>query len=181
MANVLWAILLASTLPAGGWSVDPPASTVRYTIVHKLHHVEGITHDMEARAVVKDDGSVLAMVRVPITSFRSGDANRDEHMLEAMEAGKFPYVVFKGIARLGAAREPPSGPATMDGEVEFHGVSTPVTVPVSLLLQQDGSVRARGSFDVSLDSHHVQRPSLLFVKIDDDCHIDFDLVMRGGR
>ena len=121
------------------------------------------------------------MVRVPVASFRSGDGNRDEHMLETLEAGKFPFVVLKGTARLGPEREVSTTPVPMAAEVELHGVKTPVTVPVSLALQPDGSVHARGSFDVSLDAHRVQRPSLLFVKVEDNCHIDFDLVMRGSR
>jgi polyisoprenoid-binding protein YceI len=182
MPNLLWAIFVAATLPsAGTFTADPAASTIRFTVVHKLHRVEGKASDLEGKAIVKEDGTVLAMVRVPIASFRSGDGNRDEHMFEALDAGKFPFVVFKGLAHLGPARELPAAPVTMDGEVDLHGVKTSTAVPVSLSLQPDGGVRARGSFDVSLDAHGVQRPSLLFVKIEDACHIDFDLVMRGGR
>ncbi len=182
MRYALCALLAAAALPSSGaFTVDPGASSVQYAVVHKLHRVEGRSRDVEAKAVVKDGGAVLAMVRVPVASFRSGDANRDEHMLEALDVGKFPFVVFKGIVRLGPARDVPASPAPMEGEVDLQRVRMPLTVPVSLTLQPDGSVRARGSFDVSLDAHHVQRPSLLFVKIDDDCHIDFDLVMRGGR
>lgn len=182
MLDSLLAALLAAALPSqGSFSVDSSASTVQYTIVHKLHRVEGTSHEVEARAVLKDDGSLLAMVRVPVASFRSGDGNRDEHMLEAMDAGKFPYVVFKGVAQLGAGRELPSGPLALKGELDLHGVRTPLTVPVTVVQRPDGSLQARGSFGVSLDAHHVERPSLLFVKIDDDCRIDFDLVMRGGR
>ncbi len=182
MANALLALLLTAALPSGAsFSVDPAASTIRYTVVHKLHRVEGVTHEMEARAVVKDDGSVLVMVRVPMASFRSGDGNRDEHMVEAVDAGKFPFVVLKGIVHLGPAREAPASPVTLDGGVALHGVATPVKVPTTLTVERDGAVRARGAFDVSLDAHGVQRPSLLFVKIDDDCHVDFDVSMREAR
>ncbi len=182
MVDPLLAIVLAATLPSqGAFSVDSSASTIQYTIVHKLHRVEGTSHEIEAKAVLKEDGSILTMVRVPVASFRSGDANRDEHMLEAMDAGKFPYVVFKGIARLVAAHELPSGPLPMNGELDFHGVKTPLTVSVTVLQRPDGSLQARGIFGVSLDAHHVERPSLLFVKIDDDCRIAFDVVMRGSR
>jgi polyisoprenoid-binding protein YceI len=182
MLDALLALLLAATLPPqGAFGVDSAASTIQYTIVHKLHRVAGTSHEVEAKAILKDDGSLLTMVRVPVASFRSGDANRDEHMLEAMDAGKFPYVVFKGIARLGSTHDLPSGPLPLNGELELHGVKTPLMVPVTVLQRPDGSLRARGSFGVSLDAHHVERPSLLFVKVDDDCHIDFDLVMREGR
>ncbi len=182
MSHALCALLLAATLPSrASYGVDAAASSVRYTVVHKLHRVEGSTHQMEARAVVQDDGSVLAMVRVPVSSFRSGDANRDEHMLEAVEAGKFPFVVFKGIVRLGAGREMPTSPVPIDGEVELHGVKRPARATATLTVEPDGSVRARGGLDVSLDAHGVERPSLLFVKIEDDCRVDFDLLLRGNR
>ncbi|BDG10003.1 YceI family protein [Anaeromyxobacter paludicola] len=181
MPGALLSLLLAAALPAGSFSVDAPASEVRYTIVHKLHQVHGVSREAEARAVVKEDGTVQAMARVPVVSFRSGDGNRDEHMLEAMEAGKFPFVVFKGIAHLGPSRELPAGPVPFEGEVELHGVTTPLQVPLTLAPQPDGSVRATGAFEVSLDAHHVQRPSLLFVKIEDGCRVELDLRMRGGR
>ena len=183
MPSVLWAVVLvAAVLPSNGaFTVDPAASALRFTVVHKLHRVEGNASSMEGKAIVKDDGTVLAMVRVPVASLHTGVGNRDEHMLEALEAGKFPFVVLKGLARLGAERQVPAGPVTLDGEVDLHGVKTTAAIPLSLQLQPDGSVRARGSFDVSLDAHGVQRPSLLFVKIEDACHIEFDLVLRGDR
>ncbi len=182
MQTLLLTLAAAFALPAGGsWVVDAPASTVRYRIVHKLHRVEGVSHELEARAVVKEDGSALAMVRVPMASFRSGDGNRDEHMMEAVEGGKFPYVVFKGTAQLGPARELPAGPVELRGEVELHGVKTPMVVPVTITPQPDGTLRARGDFEVSLDAHHVERPSLLFVKIDDRCRVELDLVLKAAR
>ncbi len=181
MQSLFLALAVAAALPAGSWSVDPGASTIRYTVVHKLHRVEGVSHELEARAVVKEDGAALTMIRVPLASFRSGDANRDEHMLEAVEAGKYPFVVVKATAQLGPSREVTSAPVVLQGDVDLHGVRTPLTVPVSIEVLPDGSLRARGSFDVSLDVHHVERPSLLFVKIDDACHLDFELVLRGDR
>jgi polyisoprenoid-binding protein YceI len=182
MASALWFILAAAILPANGaYTVAPKTSTVTYTIVHKLHSVEGRSSDIEGKAVVRDDGTVQAMVRVPVASFRSGDGNRDEHMLEAVEGGKFPYVTFKGVASLGPEKTLPSGALPMQGEIEFHGVTHPVTVPLSLEVQPDGSLHGHGGFDVSLDAYGVERPSLLFMKIDDSCHIDLDLVLRESR
>jgi len=182
MTRSLFVLWLALALPAGGsYRVDAAGSRVEYTIVHKLHRVEGKSSDIEGRALVKGNGTVQAMVRVPVASFRSGDGNRDEHMLEAVEAGKYPFVVFKGVANLGPERALPAGPLEMQGEVELHGVKRPIVVPLSLALQPDGSIRGRGSFEVSLDAHGVERPSLLFVKIEDHCHIDFELTLREER
>lgn len=177
MTYPLLALLAAATLPAGTLlSVDPASSAVKFQIVHKLHRVDGQSKQIEGKAAVQEGGKVLAMVRVPASSFRTGDGNRDEHMLEVLEVDKHPYVVFKGIAQVGSGELPHQ--VTMTGELDFHGVTHPVTVPLTLEPGPDGSLRARGGFEVSLDAYRVERPSLLFVKIEDGCHIDLDLLLR---
>src|SRR4051812_4949328 len=67
-------------------SIDPAASTVSYTIVHKLHKVQGKTAKVEGKGRILPDGKAQVMVRVPVESFDSGNANRDAHMKEAVEA-----------------------------------------------------------------------------------------------
>jgi polyisoprenoid-binding protein YceI len=164
--------------PKGSLSVDTAGSTIRFSIVHPLHRVDGQSRIIEGRALTQGDGQVLAMVRVPVSSFRLGDASRDTHMQEVLEVGKHPFVVFKGIARLAAQTGAPTDTVKMDGELEFHGVKKPVAVPLTLQSAPDGGWRIRGGFDVSLDSHGIDRPSLLFVKLDDTCHIDLDLLLH---
>lgn len=181
MMDLLLAALLAAAQPAGSLSVDPAASDVRFHVVHKLHGVEGVSRQIEGRAVVQADGTVLAMVRVPVQSFHSGVDNRDAHMLEVLEVGKYPFVVFKGRVQLGPGRELPTAPVAMEGVVDLHGVQRPTTVPLTIEAKGDGSLRVRGGFDVSLEAHHVERPALLFVKIQDGCHIQVDLQLRPEK
>jgi polyisoprenoid-binding protein YceI len=181
LAPLLAALALAA--PAGRtFAVDPAASTLRYTLVHKLHTVEGTSRKIEGRAVLQPDGRILAMVRAPIASFDSGDSNRDAHMQEAMEVNAFPFVVakaagtFPAVAPAGGAAAPAA--VTLEGELDLHGVKRPVSLPLELVLSPDGTARAKGRFDVSLDAHRIERPSLLFVKVDDAVRIDVDLVLR---
>jgi polyisoprenoid-binding protein YceI len=178
--------LLASAAAAAGegrtLTVEPSRSTVRYHIVHKMHDVTGSSSTIEGKAVVRPDGTVLAMVRVPMASFDSGERNRDADMREAVDAREFPFVVFKGTARLDgrvvAASQPTTAEVTMQGEVELRGVKKPVTVPLTVELSPQGSARARGAFEVSLDAFGVERPSLLFIRIEDACRIEVDLSLR---
>ena len=174
-------LLVAASVPAGGLLIDPAASSVHYHLDHPMHHIDGESRQLEGKAVVKDDGTVLAMVRLPITSLRSGDANRDAHMLEVLEIGKFPFVVFKGVARLGPGGALPGGPLAMQGEVEIHGVRRPVAVPLTVELEAGGAMRVRGGFQVSLEGHGIERPSLLFAKVDDACRVDLDLQLRREK
>ncbi len=180
MPQLFLALYLASSLaPGTALSVDPATSLLRYHITHKLHHVSGESNQLEGKAVIQPGGTVQTMVRVAVVSFRSGDANRDSHMEEVLNPNQHPFVVFKGVTQLGSTEA--GGQVTMNGELDFNGVKTPVSVPLEIELKPDGAVRAHGSFDVSLDAHKVERPSLLFVKIDDACRIDIDLMLRKAN
>jgi polyisoprenoid-binding protein YceI len=184
MPLALVAMLVASALPPGAvYDLDPSASSIRFHVVHKLHEVDGTSGSIDGKAVLQADGRVLAMVRAPLAEFRTGDRNRDTHLQEVLEPGSHPFVVFKGVGRF------PEGPrlaraghggqtVETSGEIELHGLKQPVAVPVAIEFRPDGTARAKGSFSVSLDSFRIQRPSLLFVPIDDACRIDVDLVFR---
>lgn len=171
--------LLVATATRETYTVDAAESVVRYHVVHKLHKVDGKTSKVEGKAVLDPDGKVLAMVRIPVATFDSGDANRDAHMRETLDAGKHPFVVFKGLTSLVVpAAHGKRIPMRLKGELDFHGVVRPIDVPVTVDFAADGSATVRGKLTVSLDAHRVERPSLLFVKIDDACTIEFDLKLR---
>ena len=177
------AIALAATAaPAAGiYSVVKEHSTLRYDVKHKLHVVSAESHEMEGKALLKPDGSVQLMVRAPVTSFRSGDGNRDEHMQETMDAQAFPYVVYKGVAKI---QPPTSYPATMDvavaGELDFHGRKHPETVQLKVEMRSATDWHVTGGFIISLDKYQVERPSLLLIKLEDACKIDLDLQLAGA-
>lgn len=179
MPAALVALLLAAAPPARSLAVDPAASVVRFHVNHKLHAVDGRTKAIEGKAIVGADGSVRAMVRIPVSSFESGDANRDANMRETLEVARYPYVVLRAAGRIDPAA-PPGRPVqtTLAAELDFHGVRQPVAVPVSLAFAADGTARVTGGMTLSLDSYRIQRPSLLFVKLDDDCAVNVELVLR---
>ena len=170
------ALLLATGAGPQVLSVNSAASAVHFQVSHTLHRVDGVSHAVEGKALLEADGAVKAMVRIPVQSFDTGDSNRDSHMLETVEPGRYPHVTFKGLGRLerpAAAGAPQT--VTLRGELDFHGVKRPVEVPVTVAFAADGSASVKGRLVVSLDAHHVERPSLLMVKVDDACVIDFDL------
>jgi polyisoprenoid-binding protein YceI len=171
--------LLAAAPEQQALSVDPAASAVRYHLDHKMHSVDGRSSTLEGKAVIASDGKVLAMVRIPVASFDSGDANRDANMRETLEVGRHPYVVYKGVTSLVvpvAAGKPLE--AVLKGELDFHGVKRPLDVPVKVEFAPDGSATVRGEMKVSLDAWGVERPSLLFVKVNDTLAIDLDLKLK---
>jgi polyisoprenoid-binding protein YceI len=178
MLLVLLPALLAAAVP-GPLAVDPDASVVRFHLDHKLHEVDGRSSAVEGRAVVGDDGQVRAMVRIPIASFDTGDGNRDSHMRETLEASKHPYVVFKAVTSLTVpvAHGVPIR-TKLQGELDFHGVKLPVEVPAEVSFTPDGGATVKAKLAVSLDAHRIERPSLLFVKVEDRLLVDVELRMR---
>lgn len=158
------------------FTLDAGKSVMRYHIVHKLHQVDAEAHSSEGRALLQPDGAGQVMVRTAVSAFNSGDRNRDEHMLEVTEAGKFPNVVLKGTFSAPSTKSfPAKVNVVLSGELEFHGQKKPISVPLELTWNSADEAHTVGQVTVSLDAYGVERPALLFVKIEDGCRIDIDL------
>jgi hypothetical protein len=164
---------------AGVYSVKTGESTVTYHVVHKLHKVDGVSKKVEGRAKIVPGGPTQVAIRVPIESFDSDNVNRDAHMKEVTEAAKYPTVEVKalgdGIAL--PATFPAEIKKSMKAQVNFHGITQNIDVPVTIKFEAADKVIVTTSFSLSLDAYKVERPSLVFVKIDDALVIDAKLVL----
>ncbi len=174
----LVAILLSA--PAAGQLLDLRQGTLTYTVVHKLHEVQGTTHQVEGRALATPDGTVKVQVRAKVATFDSGNSNRDEHMREVTHEASHPYAEVKGT--LAGVALPLSGSrkAVLHATVELNGERQLVEVPVKLEPAGNG-VRATFAFPISLDAFRVERPELLLIKIDDRATISGDLRFEAAR
>jgi hypothetical protein len=174
--TALTGLLLAATT---NYNLDAAKSTVTYHIVHKLHQVEGVDAKLEGKARRLDDGTVQAAVRGQVKDFDSHNGNRDEHMMETVEVGKFPAVSVKALLK-----EPAGSPKTYKTEatceVTLHGVTQTVKAPVEVTYDDAGKAHVTGTFTTSVEGFKIQRPSLLFVPIDDGMKVDFDLSFIKG-
>ena len=153
---------------------------ITYVLVHKLHEVRGTSRKLEGLARIEPGGPTLVQVRVAVASFDSGNSNRDSHMREATHEAAHPYVEVKGT--LPPLQLPLAGPAEvpLDARVELNGESERRTIPVTLTPEGSG-IRAKFSFPVSLDAHHVERPELLLVKVDDKVTIEGNLLFEARQ
>ena len=176
-------VLLALCLPTASlaapatlFKVDGATSSLRYKIVHKFHESEGVTKEVEGAADLRAK-QALVQVRAKVVGFDSGNGNRDAHMKEVVDAARFPDVMLKGtlVDFVAPTVFPSKTQAKLQGSLTFHGQTQPVTVPVVLAFASADDVQATASFDVSLEAFKIERPSLMFVKIDDACRITADL------
>ena len=156
------------------------SGSLSYQLVHKLHEVEGKTRAIEGRALVSTDGSVRVQVRAKVASFDSGNANRDAHMREVTHEPIHAYASVQG--RLAGLHLPLAAPIElpMSATVELNGEKQPATIPVKF--QPEGAgIRATFSFPISLEGFKVERPELLFVKVDDRIQLTGDLLFAEAR
>jgi polyisoprenoid-binding protein YceI len=151
--------------------------SITYTLVHKLHEVHGTSRKLEGVAKIQPGAPTLVQVRVPVASFDSGNSNRDEHMREATHEAAHPFVEVKGT--MPQLQIPLAGPTQvpLDARVELNGETERQTIPVTLM-PEGSRIRARFTFPISLDAHHVDRPELLLVKVDDRITIEGDLLLE---
>jgi hypothetical protein len=159
------------------FKIKRDASSVTYHVVHKLHKVAGVSKSVDGRVRMQAGGPTQVAIRVPVESFDSDNVNRDAHMKEVTEAARFPNVEVKAVAD-GVAM-PASFPSTIQktwkAQVTVHGVTQMMDIPVSVTFQAADRVVATTHFDVSFDLFKIERPSLMFVKVDDAINIEASL------
>ena len=159
------------------------ASTLTYKAVHKFHEFSGTSHKVDGKVKLLAGGGAQTMLRVPVGSFDSGNGNRDEHIQETVDAPRFPSVLVKGVVQ--GVELPTKFPSTVEvpliGTVSFHGIDQPLSTQVKVTFTDADHATAETSFPISLDAFKIERPSLLFVKLDDKVMIEVKLVLEAGK
>ena len=148
-------------------------SILTYVLKHPAHTVKGVNRDFRCSVELSDD-TVSSRIRVgaEVRKFDSGNSNRDSHAMEAIHALKFPRVTFESDSI-----KPDSDGYLVSGTLTFHGQTRPVAFRVTPETVGD-RVRITGSFTVKLSDFGVKRPSLMFIKAEDNLTIRFDLFAK---
>lgn len=138
-------------------------SAATYFLVHPMHEVEATSKEVVYTAslnpAIKSLQAVTAVVDV--TSFDSGNSNRDSHAMEAVDALTFPDVTFTSTSII-----PQGNTLLVGGKLTFHGVTNNVTVTAIPEWGSDKLV-VHARMPVSLTAFKVERPSLLFIPVHD--------------
>lgn len=170
-AVVVVLALLAGPLTASAQTVQLSGKgSVEYHLIHKFHKIVGKSPSLVVRGTV-DAAGLKVMARAPVSSFDSDNGNRDQHMMEAVEAAKYPWVVARVVVP--GYRLPTSGSTRVraDGAVELHGVTVNHPIDLQVAVKDGNRFEVKFEFPESLTAHKIERPSLLFVQVDDVINI----------
>jgi|WetSurMetagenome_2_1015567.scaffolds.fasta_scaffold523114_2 polyisoprenoid-binding protein YceI len=154
------------TAPARTLTSNKNESAVTYRLVHPLHKIEAtskeVSYNVEADETARTVQSVNA--EVDVTTFDSGNSNRDSHAMEVIDAIDYPTVEFHS-----SAIEQKGDSIHVTGALTFHGVTSTVTIPGALEWSEKKLV-FHGYFFVSLEAYEIERPSLLMIPVEDALH-----------
>ena len=158
-----------SLLNASSFRVEN--SLITYFGVHYLHKWEGSTSDV--KGVVSYDKNIdqyECSISVPLSTFSSGNDNRDSNMLVYCRAFDFPNINFQStsIKAKGSILE-------IEGKIEFAGEEKEIKTNAKLNSLDNNLFAIEGELDILLSEFKVERPSLLFVEIEDLVKIKYSI------
>lgn len=165
----------APAAPSGSYTFGT-GTEVRYLVVHRMHQVHAKSGTLEGS--VKLEAGKLALplqLTLPLITFKSGNRNRDDNALAALDAGRFPKAILsvahftQGASGFAGDRWTSAG--TAEGSLSVRGVAKPVKLPIQASLVGD-TLTVDAAFTVKLSDHAIPAPALLFVPVKDDVAVE---------
>ena len=149
------------------------ASKITYYGSHYAHDWQGHSTGISGRILYDADDQTAnrCSLRVDLTTFDSGNSNRDSNMLTYLDVFQYPDVMFvsNDISVEGIN-------ASIKGKLTFHGITKDINLTADISFN-DG-FNAEGSFIILLSEYEVERPALLFKKIADEMKLKFHIVAK---
>ncbi|HZV13508.1 MAG TPA: YceI family protein, partial [Candidatus Kapabacteria bacterium] len=140
--------------------------------VHPLHKIEATSNNVQYKVEMDPASHAIKSVSgtVDVTTFSSGNSNRDSHAMEVIDALDYPDASFTSDSVVSKGGSGDS--LWVKGKMTFHGVTKNVTIPVETKWTQN-RLDVSGSFDVTLTEFNIERPSLLMIPVEDKLSFDF--------
>ncbi len=165
--------MFCSILISGSWAIAQSRfidavkdeSFATYKLVHPLHEVVATSKDVAYR--IEYDSTIdhikAISASADVTTFDSGNSNRDSHAMEVIDAISYPDVTFRSTT----VQSSGDG-LRVSGKLTFHGVTNDIVADVTRKWSADKTrVEFNGNFPVSLTAFKVDRPSLLMIPVKD--------------
>ncbi len=179
----LSAVLLfaASASAQTSFAIDTAHSAIVYSMSHPAHDWTGTSRAVTGTLTVQNGAVTGGRAQARVQSFDSGNRSRDSHMAEVTESYIYHDVTFvaRVVTMLPAAQQTAERNATVAGQLTFHNVTRPVTVPVRIDVV-GREAHLAGDFEVTITEFGMERPSLLGIRTRDWIGLHLDLRARQG-
>jgi Uncharacterized conserved protein len=170
MRYIVSTIAIFSYLLASQYSIT--GSKVVYYGDHALHKWEGSTNSAVGTLIYDTYNKTYSCtVTIPLNTFSSGNDNRDSNMLYYCNAIEYPDIVFKSDM-INVNKQS----IDIEGIIEFAGEKRKLKTVAKLIKLNQNEFSIKGEFQIYLSNFNIARPSLLFIKMEDNILIEYSMM-----
>lgn len=172
---ICFALLCAplAVLAQSQWLLEH--STLSYHMSHPIHEVDGTSTSARGKGTCTN-GTCDFLIAAPVNTFKSGDSNRDLHMIEVVRGAEYPMVVVRATF---PESELVNSTIDADLQVQFAGQTVHYQ---HVAFQKTGSgneVRIVGTVPSTCSDFKIVRPSFLTVPIKNEIPVHVDMTWKS--
>jgi polyisoprenoid-binding protein YceI len=151
------------------WKTDLDNSSIEYSGSHFIHNWSAQNNKISGLLNIKNSliGNIGVIAKVE--DFNSGNSSLDSNAMGAVEALRFPNVIFRSnsIQHNGET-------LYIAGSLEFHGIKKEIEIEAEIEDTED-LIKIYTTFKVKLSDFEIKRPSLFLKKIEDEIAVEINL------
>jgi polyisoprenoid-binding protein YceI len=152
--------------------LDKSKSSITYSMNHILHAWDGTSKDLNGVVVLGAENKIEKVaIATKVSAFDSENSNRDAHLLEVVEALKYPNISFYSTS----ITESKKGELDVKGVLQFHGVNKEVSFKANTASVK-GNTQVTGNFIFLIEDFKIERPSFMLKPVDNEVKIKFDVM-----
>ncbi len=173
MKTSLLLSLLATSWLMGGNLVITQAKVQAHTEVFGDSTINPLTTDLTSHLNMgKNIESMKGTIDISMKKLKSDSADRDEHMLEAIEDAKYPLAkyTFKEVKKSNKGY-------IVTGMLDFHGVKKPLAINAEIT-KTKGKVVFKGTSSFLMSSYDVAPPKMFFLTVRDQVDLIIDVTFK---
>lgn len=163
-------------LQSAGESFQLKKTEITFLVKHPFKDVHGVCKKITvSNQVIIGEGKRFSatlplQVQIDVDQIRTGNRNRDSHMLEVLEYPKFKTIT----ATVKSIRAKSETEYEISGDLTIKGSTKPFTA-TARVKAEGNQVDVSGKIEVRFTDFKVERPALLMLAVEDIVTVDFHL------
>jgi len=149
-------------------------SSLSYHMSHPIHHVDGTSTEAKGKGTC-GGAKCDFLIAGPVNSFRSGDSNRDLHMIEAVRGAKYPMVLVRTTL---PNPIPADGTIYADLEVQFAGQDVHYRHVAFQKTTSGKQIEITGTVPATCSDFKIDPPSFLTVAIKNEIPVSVSMTWQ---
>lgn len=188
LRTLLVPLLLGSVAHATTWRIAPGEEGTEVVFHSKAPMESFAGRTRSVTGSISFDPTRLETLEIRVTvdmaTLDTGIGLRNGHMRDNhLHTDEFPSGTFTGgaIVEGGGPALAPGEPVSLEieGELQLHGVTRKIRIPLELKLVAGGDLTVQSSFPVTLSDYDIPRPGFLVMKLGETQRVEVRLLAKA--